>query len=420
MLQVTDLEKTLSDAGSIYLHGVPSTPGRLLETVSEVSGSSGIPRIYHIEISDNAAYFSSLSRRKVQDISLFIGQNMRSLYRDGKTEYFPSFLSDIPWMVRNVIRPDIALIGTSGADIHGNYSLGPNVVEMPAAVETARIVVAQVNRNIPYTFGDSVLNSRKPDIIVEHDEPVQEYRQSPQNKVEAEVGQMVSELVENGATIQAGIGKISDSAMVSLDGHQNLGIHTELLSNGMFSLIEKGAVNNRNKSIDRGYSVATFAKGTRDLYSFIDRNSSILFKGVDYTNDTSVIRKNTHMTSINTCLSMDITGQINAESIGTQMISGVGGQMDFVRGSSLSSGGKSIFAFASKTDRGISRIVPYLQPGSAVTTTRNHVQYVVTENGVVNLHGLSMVERARSIISIAHPDERDNLESYAKGVFPCF
>lgn len=416
----SDIEKALRSAKRIYVHGVPSTPRYLLERLSDVCSDSQERRVYHIEISDSTEYFNSLSNKKIRDISLFIGQNMRSLYRSGLTEYFPAFLSDIPWMIKNVIKPDVALIGVSPPDRHSNFSLGANVVEMNAAIESAKVVIGEVNTQIPFTLGDSVLNVRKPDLILERDQPMQEYPPLKQNHQELEVGQMVSDLVDNGATVQAGIGKISDSAMLSLEGHQNLGIHTELFSNGMFSLVEKGVVNNRYKSVDRGYSVATFAKGSKSLYSFIENNSSITFKSVDYTNDTSIIRRNHLMTSINTCLSMDITGQIDAESIGMGMISGVGGQMDFVRGAALSPGGKSIFAFTSKTDRGISRIVPSLLPGSAVTTTRNHVQYVVTENGVINLHGLSMVERARSIISIADPDERDNLEKYARSVFPNF
>lgn len=418
--QDEDLLDTFRKSRRIYVHGAPCTPSSLLDVIASMAGDSFCPDIYHIEISPSQDYLNAVQEHRIRDHSLFVGQNMRNAVESGGTEYMPVFLSEIPWMVRNVIRPDLTIVGLSTADSQGYHSLGPNVLEMRAAMETSGAVVGEINSGIPRTFGSNLV--RRSDLIftVENDSGIPEYPRKNADKVDREIGEKVSELVENGATIQAGIGNVSDCAMESLDGHQNLGIHTELFSNGMHRLSESGAVNNSLKTIDRGRSVATFAKGSSELYRFLNDNPSVLFMDVDYTNDTSVIRKNYRMTSINTCLSMDITGQVNAESIGTRIISGVGGQMDFVRGASLSPGGKSIFAIRSRTEKGIPKIVPFLEPGSGVTTTRNHVQYVVTENGSVNLHGLSIRERAKALISIAHPDDRDPLEKFAREHIPSF
>ena len=415
-----DLTEILKKAKRIYIHGAPCTPISVLEKIASLSGEGFCPDIYHIEISPPEDYLKAVEEKRVRDHSLFVGQNMRKAVASGGTEYMPVFLSEIPWMIRNVIKPDLTVVGLSPEDSKGYHSLGPNVLEMRSAMESARIVVGEINRRMPRTFGNNLVRKSDLSISIENDSDMPEYLPKKADQVDREIGERVSELVENGATIQAGIGNVSDCAIESLEAHQNLGIHTELFSNGMYRLSESGAVNNSLKSIDRGRSVATFAKGSSELYRFLNDNPSILFMDVDYTNDTSVIRRNYRMTSINTCLSMDITGQVNAESVGPRIISGVGGQMDFVRGASLSQGGKSIFALRSRTEKGIPKIVPFLEPGSGVTTTRNHVQYVVTENGAVNLHGLSIRERAKALISIAHPDDRDRLEKYARESMPSY
>ena len=415
--EITDI---LRKAERIYVHGAPCTPSSILDKIASMAWDSFCPDIYHIEISPSENYLKAVEERRVRDHSLFVGQNMRKAVASGGTEYLPVFLSEIPWMIRNVIKPDLTLLGLSPADPKGYHSLGPNVLEMRSAIESSRDVIGEINTGIPRTFGSNLV--RRSDIrhVIETDSGIPEYLPKKGDKIDREIGERVSDIVENGATIQAGIGKVSDCVMESLEGHQNLGIHTELFSNGMYRLSESGAVNNSLKSIDRGRSVATFAKGSSELYRFLNDNPSILFMDVDYTNDTSVIRRNYKMTSINTCLSMDISGQVNAESIGSRIISGVGGQMDFVRGASLSQGGKSIFALRSRTEKGIPKIVPFLEPGSGVTTTRNHVQYVVTENGSVNLHGLSIRERAKALTSIAHPEDRDSLDKYARESIPSY
>ena len=410
----------LRPGSKIYVHAVPSTPMHLLKLIAENSDKVGPVSLYHEEISGIGPYFKPENKNKIRDVSLFLGKNMREAYKDGSTQYLPIFLSDIPKFVENTLKPDIVLASISPSDRHGLHSLGAAVIAIKAAIKSSPVVIAQINESLPRTFGDATIPENFIDYSIQHTEPIHEEGRRDISKDEMQIGENVAALVPDGATIQAGIGAIPDAVMKRLDGHRDLGIHTELFSDGMLDLTESGAVTNMRKDLDIGHAVATFAKGSKKLYSFLNDNPQILMKSVDYTNDTSNIRKQKNMISVNSAVSVDLTGQICAESIGNIVISGVGGQMDFVRGAALSPGGKSIIALTSRTKSGKPKIASSLLPGSGVTTTRNHVQWVVTEFGAVNLHGLDLGERARKLISIAHPDDRDKLTKEAMKIYPAF
>ncbi len=410
----------IKPGSKIYVHAVPSTPLHLLKIIADNSDKIGPVSLYHEEISGVGPYFKPENRDKIHDVSLFLGRNMREAYKGGYTQYLPIFLSDIPKFVENTLKPDIVLVSISPSDRHGLHSLGAAVIAIKAAIKSSPLVIAQINSSLPRTFGDATVPENFIDYGIEQNEPIHEEGKHDISKDEMQIGENVAGLVPDGATLQAGIGAIPDAVMKCLDGHRDLGIHTEMFSDGMLDLTVSGAVTNMRKDLDIGHAVATFAKGSKKLYSFLSDNPQILMKSVDYTNDTSNIRKQKNMISVNSAVAVDLTGQVCAESIGDLIISGVGGQMDFVRGSALSPGGKSIIALTARTKSGKQKIASSLLPGSGVTTTRNHVQWVVTEFGAVNLHGLDLGERARKLISIAHPDDRDRLTKEAMKIYPSF
>ena len=410
----------IKPGSKIYVHAVPSTPLHLLKIIADNSDKIGPVSLYHEEISGVGPYFKPENRDKIHDVSLFLGRNMREAYKGGYTQYLPIFLSDIPKFVENTLKPDIVLVSISPSDRHGLHSLGAAVIAIKAAIKSSPLVIAQINSSLPRTFGDATVPENFIDYGIEQNEPIHEEGKHDISKDEMQIGENVAGLVPDGATLQAGIGAIPDAVMKCLDGHRDLGIHTEMFSDGMLDLTVSGAVTNMRKDLDIGHAVATFAKGSKKLYSFLNDNPQILMKSVDYTNDTSNIRKQKNMISVNSAVAVDLTGQVCAESIGDLIISGVGGQMDFVRGSALSPGGKSIIALTARTKSGKQKIASSLLPGSGVTTTRNHVQWVVTEFGAVNLHGLDLGERARKLISIAHPDDRDRLTKEAMKIYPGF
>jgi 4-hydroxybutyrate CoA-transferase len=410
----------IKSGSKIYVHAVPSTPQYLLKIIASNSDKVGPVSLYHEEISGVAPYFNTDKKNNIRDVSLFLGRNMREAYKYGLTQYLPIFLSDIPKFVENTLKPDIVLVSISPSDRHGLHSLGAAVIAIKAAIKSSPVVIAQINESLPRTFGDATVPEDFIDYSIQHNEPIHEEGRNEISNEEMQIGENVAALVPDGATLQAGIGAIPDAVMKSLVGHRDLGIHTEMFSDGMLGLTESGAVTNMRKDIDIGHAVATFAKGSKKLYNFLNDNPQILMKSVDYTNDTSNIRKQKNMISVNSAVAVDLTGQVCAESIGDLMISGVGGQMDFVRGAALSPGGKSIIALTSRTKSGKPKIASSLLPGSGVTTTRNHVQWVVTEFGAVSLQGLDLGERARKLISIAHPDDRDRLTKEAMKIYPAF
>ncbi len=315
-------------------------------------------------------------------------------------------------MSGSVILPlDVAIAQVSEPDAHGYCSLGTSVDIARSAVNTARHVIAQVNPLVPRTHGDDMIHVSRFHAMVWHETPLQEVRFGDDvSAAEIEIGQRVAELIDDRCTLQMGIGSIPDAVLRSLQQHKDLGVHTEMFSDGLVDLLEKGVVTNRFKKIHPGKMVTAFALGTRRLYDFVDDNPAVAFLDVDYVNDTSVIRRNKRVIAINSAIEVDITGQVCADSIGTYHYSCVGGQMDFMRGAALSEGGKPIVALTSRTAKGIPRIVPMLKPGAGVVSTRAHVHYVVTEYGTAFLFGKNLRERAKALIAIAHPDDREGLE----------
>jgi acyl-CoA hydrolase len=321
------------------------------------------------------------------------------------------FLSELPHLFRKGAIPlDVVFIHVSPPDSHGYCSLGVSVEASIAAVENSKIVIAQVNPNMPRTFGDGILHVSEIDYLVEVNEPIHGHGSKEINPVEARIGELVAGLIEDESTLQMGIGSIPNAVLAQLVNHKNLGLHTEMFSDGVIDLIENDVINCNFKGVNRGRALATFLIGSQRLYDFVNDNPFIEMRESSYVNDTSVIRRNPKMIAINSAIEVDITGQVCADSIGAKMYSGVGGQMDFVRGASLSKGGKAIIALPSVTKRGESRIVPYLKQGAGVVTTRSHVQYVVTEYGIADLYGKTLKQRSDELVKIAHPDHREWIE----------
>lgn len=396
----------------VFIHGSAATPVHLVKALQ-----NRYRELEHVELVsitnlgdidfDNTEY-----RRKFFFNSLFVSANTRSVVNSNDGDYVPVFLSQIPQLFRRNILPiDVALIQVSPPDAHGYCSLGTSVDIAKAAVETAKIIIAQVNPRMPRTHGDGFVHVKKIQSLVWHESELPEVDYSSKtNESIISIGKNIASLIEDGATLQMGIGSIPDQVLQNLHGHKNLGIHTEMLSDGVIPLIEKGIINNSLKKLNVGRSVTGFMAGTRKLYDYVNDNPAIRVMDIAYVNDTSVIRRNPGATAINSAIEIDLTGQVCADSIGTYQYSGIGGQMDFIRGASLSENGKPIIALPSVTSKGQSRIVPYLNPGAGVVTTRGHIHWVVTEYGIVDLFGKNLKQRGKALISIAHPDHRERLE----------
>jgi acyl-CoA hydrolase len=344
--------------------------------------------------------------------SLFVSANTRNVCNSENGDYVPVFLSQIPQLFKeNILPVDVALITVSPPDLHGFCSLGTSVDIARAAVDTARIVIAQVNTRMPRTHGDGFVHVNNIHAMVWEDNELPEINYSLKvTPTVQQIGKNVAALIEDGATLQMGIGAIPDQVLQNLTGHTNLGIHTEMLSDGVIPLIQNGIINNSRKVLNTGRSVTGFMAGTRRLYDFVHDNPQVLVMDIAYVNDTSNIRQNPKATAINSAIEIDLTGQVCADSIGTYQFSGIGGQMDFMRGASLSRGGKPIIALPSITSKGESRIVPFLKQGAGVVTTRGHIHWVVTEFGAVDLFGKNLKQRGKALIEIAHPTHRENLE----------
>ena len=344
--------------------------------------------------------------------SMFVSGAIRQAVTEGRADYIPVFLSEIPELFKRGILPlDVAIVQVSVPDKHGYCSLGVSVDVARSAVNTAKIVIAQVNPNVPRTHGDGLIHSSRFHSLVYCEDPLQEANFGEKvGDAERKIGQHVANLVEDRSTIQMGIGAIPDAVLKSLINHKDLGVHTEMCSDGIIELFEKDVINNKYKRIHPNKAVSAFALGSRKLYDYIDDNPAFAFLDIDYVNDPHVIRRNPKVCAINSAVEVDITGQICADSIGTYQYSGVGGQMDFMRGAALSEDGKPIIALTSRTAKGVGRIVPYLKQGAGVVTTRAHAHYIVTEFGVAYLYGKNLRQRAKALIDIAHPDDRELLE----------
>ena len=407
--------KVVMSGDRVFVQGAVATPHRLVDAlVKRAPDLTGV-EIIHIHSEGPAPYVEEEAAGHFFHKALFVGANVRDAVNSGRADYVPAFLSDIPHLFRSgVLSIDVALINVSYPDEHGYCSYGTSVDCTKAATESASLVVAQLNRSMPRTLGDSFIHVTNIDYAVEVDEPPLEVPQAVPTEVENRIGAYVAELVPDGATIQVGIGGIPNAVLQQLKKARNLGVHSEMISDGVVDLVEAGVINGSCKTINPGKIVCSFMMGSKRLYKFAHDNPVLEMMPAEYTNDTAVIRRNYRMTAINSALQLDLTGQVCAESIGYRMHSGVGGQMDFMRGAALSEGGKAIIALPSTAcDGKYSRIVPLLDVGAGVTTTRAHVQYVVTEYGIAYLRGSSLRERAIALIEIAHPKFRDELARYA-------
>jgi acyl-CoA hydrolase len=346
--------------------------------------------------------------------SCFVGGNVRKAVNTNQGDYIPIFLSEIGLLFRRNILPlDVAIVQVSPPDRHGYCSLGISVDVTLPAIQTAKKVIAQVNPHVPRTHGDGIIHVRNIDYAIDVNDPIHTYNPTELSDIDRMIGKNVAELIEDGATLQLGIGNIPNAVLNNLQNHKRLGVHTEMFSDGLLPLVEKGIVTGEDKVMNVRKIVTAFAAGSQKLYDFIDDNPLVQFKEAAYTNDTAIIKKNPKVTAINSAIEIDLTGQICADSIGYRHFSGVGGQMDFIRGARLSEGGKPIFALSSQTGKGVSKITSHLREGAGVTTTRAHVNYVVTEYGVVSLFGKNLHQRAKALISIAHPDHREALSKAA-------
>ncbi|MAP80822.1 MAG: 4-hydroxybutyrate CoA-transferase [Aequorivita sp.] len=416
-MQIVSAQEAVSIVKSnnrVFFQGAAMTPNLLIDTLCERYRELENVEIIQIHTHGDALYTQAPYNSAFHLTSCFVGDNVRKGVNSSYGDYIPVFLSEIHWLFRRNILPlDVAFIQVSTPDKHGYCSLGLSVDVTLPAIQTAKHVVALINPNVPRTHGDGIIHIDSIDFGVEVNTPIHAAQIGEPSQIEATIGKHVAELVEDGATLQMGIGNIPNAVLHNLTNHKRLGIHTEMFSDGILPLVKKGIITGEDKEIKTGKIVTCFAMGTKKLYDFIDDNPLVHFKEAGYTNDTAIIRRNPKVTAINSAIEIDLTGQVCADSIGMYQYSGVGGQMDFIRGASLSEGGKPIIAMPSVTKKGVSKITPFLKEGASVTTTRAHVHYVATEYGVVNLFGKGIEQRAKALISIAHPDHRDALEREA-------
>jgi acyl-CoA hydrolase len=408
--------KTIKTGDRVHLSSVAVTPHALIRAMMERADNKEIEniKVQHIHTEGPAPYAGAEYEGIFQLESFFVGANVRKATQAGYADYIPVFLCETQKLIRQgYVKVNVAMVQVSPPDKHGFVSLGTSVDATLAAIEHADTVIAQINKYVPRTWGDAQINIRDIDIFVEHDEPLYLHHNQPLTDIEKKIGHNVAQLVEDGACIQMGIGGLPNAVLAELGNHKNLGVHTEMFSDGLLPLIEKGVVNGKNKQIDKGRIVASFLMGTKVLYDFIDDNPLVAMMDIAHTNSVANIRKNHKVTAINAAIAVDITGQVCADSIGIKHFSGVGGQIDFIRGAGYSEGGKPIIAIPSITNKGISKITPALMEGSGVVTTRANMHWLVTENGAVNLYGRSLQDRAKLIISIAHPDHQECLDKAA-------
>jgi acyl-CoA hydrolase len=404
--------KAIQSGNRVFIHGSAATPLHILEALQKRHAELSQVELISITTFGKINFDDPIYRKSFFINSLFVSENNRAVVNSEYGDYVPIFLSQIPQLFKKNILPlDVAIVQVSPPDVHGFCSLGTSVDIARAAVDTAKHIIALLNSKMPRTHGDGFVHITRFDSVVWHDADLPEIDyQSRSNDTVIQIGRNVASLVEDGATLQLGIGAIPDQVLRNLSNHKSLGLHTEMLSDGVIPLIEKGIIDNSRKVINIGRSVTGFMAGTRRLYDFVNDNPCIRVMDISYVNDTSVIRKNPKVTAINSAIEIDLTGQVCADSFGTYQYSGIGGQMDFIRGASLSEGGKPIIAMPSVTSKGVSRIVPFLKEGAGVVTTRGHVHWVVTEYGMVNLFGKNLKQRARELICIAHPDHKEALE----------
>lgn len=410
--------KIVKSGDTLYLHTAAATPQVLVDALVERAPELRNVKIYHLHTEASAPYVNPEYKGIFETFALFIGGNVRKAVWEGRANFVPVFLSEVPALFRRMIIPiDVCLISVSPPDKHGFCSLGPSIDATRAAMQMAKHVIAQVNINMPRTHGDGIIHMSQIDALVEGNLPMPEMLLPKPDAIEDSIGTHIADMIEDGATLQMGIGTIPNAVLSKLTNHRDLGIHTEMFSDGVIPLVEAGVINNSRKKVHPGKIVSGFVVGSQKVFDFIDDNPMVNMLDIAYVNDIAVIRKNQKAVSINSAIEVDVTGQVCADSIGAKFFSGVGGQMDFIRGASLSQGGKPIIALGSVTKRNESKIVPILKPGAGVVTTRAHVHYVVTEFGVADLYGKSIKERIKAMIDIAHPDHREAIDRQAFDIY---
>ena len=408
--------QVIKSGDRVHLSSVAVTPHALIRPMVERGRNGELydVKIQHIHVEGKVDYADPEFEGIFVSEQFFVGGNLRKQTQAGYADYIPVFLSETQKLIREgYLKVNVAMVLVSPPDKHGYVSLGTSVDATLAAIECADVVIAAVNPNVPRTWGDAMIHIDEIDLFVEDDLPLYAHDMAELTETDIAIGKNVAELVEDGACLQMGIGGIPNAVLAQLGNHKDLGVHTEMFADGILPLVEKGIVTGKHKSIDKGKMVASFLMGTKALYDFVDDNPRVAMMDVAHTNNVHIIRQNDKVTAINSALAIDLTGQVCADSIGTVHYSGVGGQIDFIRGAGHSKGGKPIIALPSVTAKGVSKISPILLPGSGVVSTRANMHWVVTEFGAVNLYGKTMQERARLLISIAHPQHREALDKAA-------
>lgn len=413
-----NIMNVLKSKNNVFVQGMAATPTFLTRIMTEwgISNKLDDINVYHLHTEGECPYIKKEARPHFRCRNFFTGQNVRSAIEKGYAEYVPVFMSDVPSLFRRKIIPlDVALVQMSPPDKDGLCSLGPSVEASFSAIENAKHVICQINKNIPRTLGDALVHIDNVDTIVEHDSPLYTSISKKPQAEDAVIGRLIAtHLVPDGATLQIGIGSIPNMVLNELFAHKDIGIHSEMFSDGVVDLINNGVVTNSKKKLDAGKLVASFLMGSPAFFEFVNDNPIVEMRDAAYTNNPFVIKEHNHMIAINSAIEVDITGQVCSDSIGTRIYSGFGGQLDFMYGASIAEHGKAIIALHSRTSKGKPRIVPYLKKGAGVVTTRGHVDYIVTEHGIASLRGKSIQQRVRSLIDIAHPNDRLMLSDDAK------
>jgi acyl-CoA hydrolase len=411
-MSIEEAVRRIPRGSRVFVHGAAATPTPLLEGLVARPDLDGVT-LYHLHTSGPAPFAEPAVVGRFRSVSFFVGPALRQPIAEGRADFMPIFLSQIPGLFATRRIPlDVALVQLSRPDRHGLCTLGTSVDAARAAVDSARLAIAEINDQMPRTLGATTVPLSRIDAFVRTNRPLHEHFSSRETEAEARIGELIANLVEDGATLQVGIGAIPDAVLRRLGNKLGLGVHTEMFSDGLVALHEAGVITNGSKSVHPGRTITSFVAGTRRLFDFVHDNPLVEFHPCDRTNDVALVRKNPRVTAINSALEIDLTGQICADSIGHAIYSGIGGQMDFMHAAARSTGGKPIIALPATACGGqVSRIVAALKPGAGVVTTRGHAHWVVTEFGAVNLHGMTLRERGEALTSIAHPDFRAELRS---------
>lgn len=416
---IEDAVKCVKSGDTVFVQGAAATPTKLVAALAQHGKASDLSdvQICSMHTEGLAEYTDPSLSKTFRSVSFFMGGNVRKAVSEGRADAVPIFLHEIPKLFhQKIYRPDVALISVSPPDQHGYCSLGTSVDCVRAALQHSKIIVAQINKQMPRTFGDSIIHQSHFDFAAHIDEPLPSHGGRGQTAQETKIGELIAEnLVDDGATLQMGIGNIPDAVLNALHNHKDLGIHSEMFADGVVDLVKNGCVTNAKKTIHKGRIVGSFLIGTKKLYDFVDNNPFIEMLDIAYVNNVGVIAKNPKMTAINSAIEVDLTGQVCSDSIGTRMYSGFGGQVDFIRGAAegFDGKGKPIIALPAVTKRNESKIIPTIKLGGGVVTSRAHVHYVVTEYGIAYLFGKTLRQRAHALINIAHPDHRESLEKAA-------